>query len=220
LTIRAGETVAIVGPSGAGKSTVADLVMGLVVPDRGCVLVDGTPLRSALIRSWREQIGYVAQDTFLFNDTIRANLLWAHPDADDKDIERALELAAAGEFVSELPDGLDTVLGDRGVRLSGGERQRLALARALLRRPSLLILDEATSALDSENERRIQGAIEELHGRTTILAITHRLSTIRRADVIYVLERGRLADSGDWETLMGKENGRFTALAQAQGILH
>jgi ATP-binding cassette subfamily C protein len=218
LTIRAGETAAIVGSSGAGKSTVADLVMGLVMPDRGRVLVDETPLHPELIRSWREQIGYVAQDTFLFNDTVRANLLWARPDASEKEIRQALGLAAAEEFVSELPEGMEAILGDRGVRLSGGERQRLALARALLRRPSLLILDEATSALDSENERRIQEAIEELHGRMTILIITHRLSAIRGVDIIHVLERGRLIESGSWEALMNNGNGRFSALAGAQGI--
>lgn len=217
LTIRAGETTAIVGPSGAGKSTIADLIMGLVTPTRGRVLIDDAPLGPELLRSWRGQIGYVAQDTFLFNDTVRANLLWARPDAGDEEIWQALELAA-GEFVSELPQGLETVLGDRGVRLSGGERQRIALARALLREPSLLILDEATSALDSENERRIQTAVEGLQGRMTILAITHRLSTIRLADVIHVVENGRLVESEDWQMLMGKEDGRFAKLADAQGI--
>jgi ATP-binding cassette, subfamily C, bacterial len=217
LTIKAAETVAIVGPSGAGKSTVADLVMGLVMPDQGHVLVDDTPLRPESIRSWRSQIGYVPQDTFLFNDTVRANLLWACPGASDEEINQALKLAAAEEFVHTLPEGMETILGDRGVRLSGGERQRLALARALLRKPSLLILDEATSALDSENERRIQSAIEGLHGRMTILVITHRLSTIRRADVIHVLERGHLVESGSWETLLTRR-GRFEALARAQGI--
>ena len=217
LSIRAEEITAIVGPSGAGKSTIADLVMGLILPDRGRVLVDETPLGSDRMRSWRNQIGYVAQDTFLFNDTVRANLLWACPDATEGEIVRALELAA-GEFVFELPEGLEMVLGDRGIRLSGGERQRLALARALLRKPSLLILDEATSALDSENERRIQDAIEKLHGRMTILVITHRLSTIRGADVIHVLERGRLVESGDWDTLIGEPDGRFASLCNAQGI--
>jgi ATP-binding cassette, subfamily C, bacterial len=207
LTIEAGKTTAIVGSSGAGKSTIADLVMGLIQADRGRVLVDGEPLGSELLRSWREQIGYVAQETFLFNDTVRANLLWAHPEAGEEQIWQALELAAAGGFVSELPEGLETVLGDRGVRLSGGERQRLALARALLREPSLLILDEATSALDSENERRIQKAIEGLHGRMTILAITHRLSTIRGADVIYVLERGRLVESRSLDVLVERAFG-------------
>jgi ATP-binding cassette subfamily C protein len=218
LTISAGETTAIVGPSGAGKSTIADLTIGLIVPNQGHVLVDGVPLSAERVRSWRNQIGYVAQDTFLFNDTVRANLLWACPEANDKEIDQALKLAAAQEFVSRLPDGMETVLGDRGVRLSGGEKQRLALARALLRRPSLLILDEATSALDSENEKRIQSAIEELRGYVTILIITHRLSTIRGADVIHVLEQGRLIESGSWGTLVGKENGRFSELRRAQGI--
>ena len=217
LTVEAGKTTAIVGPSGAGKSTVADLVMGLITPDEGRVLVDGAPLSPERMRSWRSQISYVAQDNFLFNDSVRANLLWARPEAEEEEVWRALKLAAAQGFVAELPEGLETVLGERGVRLSGGERQRLALARALLRRPSLLILDEATSALDSENEKRIQGATEGLHGRMTILVITHRLSTIRRADVIHVLERGRLIESGSWEALVAR-NGRFEALATAQSI--
>ena len=217
LTIEAGKTTAIVGPSGAGKSTIADLALGLIMPSRGRVLVDGAPLGAPRIRSWRSQIGYVAQDTFLFNDTVRSNLLWAHPEADEEEINRALELAAAEEFVQRLPEGLGTILGDRGVRLSGGERQRLALARALLRRPSLLILDEATSALDSENEQRIQHAMEDLHGNVTILVIAHRLTTVRGADVIHVLEQGQLVESGDWESLL-ERNGRFHALAVAQGI--
>ena len=181
LTIEAEKTTAIAGPSGAGKSTIADLVMGLIVPYQGRVLVDDKPLSPERLKSWRGQIGYVAQDTFLFNDTVRANLLWARPEASEEEIWQTLKLAAAEGFVADLPDGLETVLGDRGVRLSGGERQRLALARALLRKPSLLILDEATSALDSENEGRIREAIEDLHGSTTILIITHRLSTIRGA---------------------------------------
>ena len=218
LEVRAGETTAIVGPSGAGKSTIADLVLGLIVPDQGHVLVDSMPLGAERLQSWRDQIGYVAQDTFLFNDTVRANLLWAHPEASDEEIDQALRLAAAEEFVSSLPDGLETVLGDRGVRLSGGERQRLSLARGLLRRPSLLILDEATSALDSQNEQRIQGAIEQLHGHMTILVITHRLSTIRRADTIHVLDKGRLVESGNWETLLDGKHGRFEELCKAQGI--
>jgi ATP-binding cassette subfamily C protein len=218
LMIEAGKTTAIVGPSGAGKSTVADLVMGLIVPDRGQVLVDGIPMGTEQMGSWRRQIGYVAQDTFLFNDTIRANLLWACPEASDEEINQALRSAAAEMFVSELPEGVETILGDRGVRLSGGERQRLALARALLRNPSLLILDEATSALDSENERRVQSAIEELHGHVTILLITHRLTAVRGADVVYVLENAQLVESGNWRDLVSRESGRFSALCRAQGI--
>ncbi|MEW6636302.1 MAG: ABC transporter ATP-binding protein [Actinomycetota bacterium] len=219
LTIPAGMTTAVVGPSGAGKSTVADLLIALIFPGEGRVLVDGAPLDAGRARAWRSRIGYVAQDTFLFNDTVRANLLWACPEAGEEEIREALRLAAAEEFVAGLPRGLETVLGDRGVRLSGGERQRLALARALLRRPDVLILDEATSALDSENERRIQSAIEALHGRMTILIITHRLSTIRGADAVHVLERGRLVESGTWEALAGAEGGRFNSLCRAQGIL-
>ncbi|MFQ5931884.1 MAG: ABC transporter ATP-binding protein [Nitrospiraceae bacterium] len=217
LTIQAGGTTAIIGPSGAGKSTVADLVMGLILPDEGQVLIDGIALDPERMRAWRAQIGYVAQETFLFHDTVRANLLWARPEAVDEEVTQAVRAAAAEEFISKLPMGLDTVVGDRGVQLSGGERQRLALARALLRQPALLILDEATSALDSENERRIQQAIEELHGATTILVISHRLSAIRRADVIYVLEEGELVESGSRETLLAREEGRFQAFCGAQG---
>jgi ATP-binding cassette subfamily C protein len=218
LTIPAGKTTAIVGPSGAGKSTIADLVMGLIQPDEGRVVVDETPLRPEQRRAWRSKIGYVPQDTFLFHDTVRENLLWARPEARDEEIREALRLAAAEDFVSRLPEGIETVLGDRGVRLSGGERQRLALARALLRKPSLLILDEATSNLDSENERRIQSAIEELHGSMTILIITHRLFTTRSADVIYVLEQGRSVESGDLDTLVARKQGRFLELCNAQSI--
>jgi len=218
LLIRAGETTAIVGPSGAGKSTIADLMMGLIAPDRGRVLVDDMPLTAERMRGWRDRIGYVAQDTFLFHDTILANLLWACPNASKEEMLLALRLAAADGFVSALPRGIETVVGDRGVRLSGGERQRLALARALLRKPSLLILDEATSALDSENERRIQSAIEELHGDMTILIITHRLSTIRGADTIYLVENGSVAEFGTWDELLAKENGRLRILSLGQRI--
>lgn len=212
LAIRAGETTAIVGPSGGGKSTIADLVSGLLTPDRGCVLVDGAPLTPERMRSWRERIGYVTQDTFLFNDTVRANLLWANPEATEEAIRQALRQAGAEEFVSGLPRGLDTLVGDRGALLSGGERQRLALARALLRRPCLLILDEATSALEPESEQRILEAIEGLRGGMTILVMSHRLSAVRAADLIWVLEDGRLVESGSWESLMGEEHGRFRTL--------
>jgi len=217
LTIPAGQTTAIVGPSGAGKSTVADLLLGLIVPGQGHVLVDGTPLTAEVLPAWRERIGYVPQDSFHFHDTLRANLLWARPEASEDELWEALDVAAAG-FVRSLPQGLDTVLGDRGVRLSGGERQRVALARALIRRPALLILDEATSSLDSENERRVQDAIERLHGRLTILVITHRLTTVRYADSIHVLEAGRLVESGDWHGLLNGSVGRFRAMCEAQGL--
>jgi ATP-binding cassette subfamily C protein len=217
LTIPVGQTTAIVGPSGSGKTTLADLLLGLIVPAHGRVLVDETPLTPELISAWREQIGYVPQDSFHFHDTLRANLLWARPQASDAELREALETAAA-DFVARLPQGLDTVLGDRGVLLSGGERQRVALARALVRRPAMLILDEATSSLDSENERRVQDAIERLHGRLTILVITHRLTTVRGADSIHVLEAGRLVESGDWQSLLNGTGGRFRAMCEAQGL--
>jgi ATP-binding cassette subfamily C protein len=215
LKIKAGKTTAIVGRSGAGKSTVADMVMGLIKPDKGEIFLDGNRFNSAL---WRQSIGYVAQETFLFNDTVRFNLQIADPEADENDMLNALKLAAAHDFVLDLPQGLDTVIGDRGVKLSGGERQRIAFSRALLRKPSLLILDEATSSLDSENERKIMDAIEGLHGSMTILIIAHRLSTIRRADLIYLLESGSVVESGDWDGLISRK-GRFEAFCRLQGVL-
>jgi ATP-binding cassette subfamily C protein len=218
IAIKAGQTAAIVGPSGAGKTTIADLLMGLITPDGGRILIDGKEFGPESMKAWRYQMGYVPQDTFLFNDTLRANLLWAKPDAKEEEINQSLRFAAAEEFVNGLPKGLDTILGDRGVLVSGGERQRIALARALLRKPSLLILDEATSSLDSENEKRIQNAIETLHSQMTILIMTHRLSAVREADIIHVLEKGQLVESGTWGSLMANKNGRFFALCQAQGI--
>ena len=200
LTIKAGATTALAGSSGAGKSTIADLLMGLISPDTGCLMVDDKRLTSDNLSAWRGRIGYVAQETFLFNDTIRSNLLI--DGVDDEDLMLVLKSSAASEFISKLPEGLDTIIGDRGVRLSGGERQRIALARALLRHPSLLILDEATSNLDSVNEKRILDAIEELHGEVTILIIAHRLSTIRNADYIYLIEDGVIKESGSWSDFL------------------
>ena len=218
LSIPAGETTAIVGPSGAGKSTLADLLMGLLTPSHGELLIDGTPLGTDRLTGWRRRIGYVTQNTFLFHDSVRANLVWASPDANEQDLWRALRLASADEFVAGLPSGLDTILGDRGVLVSGGERQRLSLARALLRRPALLILDEATSSLDSESEGRIQHAIDSLHQQMTIVIITHRLSTIRGADLIHVVDRGLLVESGGWDELMSRPHGRFRELCLSQGM--
>jgi ATP-binding cassette subfamily C protein len=200
LSIAAGRITAIAGSSGAGKSTVADLVNGLLSPLTGRVLVDGVELTPQTARAWRRHVGYVAQDTVLFHDTVRANLRWAHPDASEEEMTECLVLAAA-EFVFDLPQGLDTTVGDRGMLLSHGQRQRIAVARALLRKPSLLILDEATSSLDLDNEKRILDAIEQLQGRTTILLIAHRISAIQRAERIYVLENGRVVESGDRESL-------------------
>lgn len=207
LEISAGKTIALAGPSGAGKSTVADLVMGLISPDQGKVTVDGKPITHSSVASWRNRIGYVAQETFLFNETIRFNLKLARPDASEDDLKEAIRMAAADGFVGKLPEGMDTVIGDRGVRLSGGERQRLALARALLRKPSLLIMDEATSNLDSDNEEKILKAIDDIHGEITILMIAHRISTIKNADRIYLVNQGKIQESGSWDELLEKEEG-------------
>ncbi len=218
LSIAAGKVTAIVGSSGAGKSTVADLVDGLLSPLSGRVLVDGVELTPQAARSWRRHVGYVAQDTVLFHDTVRANLRWANPDATEQEMQESLGLAAA-DFVFALPQGLDTTVGDRGMLLSHGQRQRIALARALLRKPGLLILDEATSSLDFDNENRILEAIEQLHSRTTVLLIAHRVSAIQRAAMIYVIENGRVAESGDWQSLISHPSRRIGSLFRLQDAL-
>jgi ATP-binding cassette subfamily C protein len=192
LQIRPKEMTAIVGPSGAGKSTLIDILMGLLQPESGQVLVDGVPLTSHNLLSFRKSIGYVPQDPLLFNGSIRENLLMMEPNATEKELQEALQFAAAAEFVNRLPQGLDTLIGDRGVRLSGGERQRLVLARAILRKPSILVLDEATSALDMDNETKIQEALDRLKGKMTLIVIAHRPSTIRNADQVIALDRGKL----------------------------
>jgi ATP-binding cassette subfamily C protein len=218
LTIAAGRVTAIVGSSGAGKSTVADLVNGLLSPGTGRVLIDGVELTPQAARAWRRHVGYVAQDTVLFHNTVRANLSWANPHASEQEMKESLSLAAA-EFVFELPQGLDTTVGDRGMLLSHGQRQRIALARALLRKPGLLILDEATSSLDFDNEKRILDAIERLKGRATVLLIAHRVSAIQRADIIYLIENGSVAESGDWQTLSSRPSQRVGSLFRLQDAL-
>jgi ATP-binding cassette subfamily C protein len=218
LTVAAGKISAIAGSSGAGKSTVADLINGLLSPVAGRVLVDGVELTPEVARSWRRHVGYVAQDTVLFHDTVRANLRWANPDASEQEIRESLGLAAA-EFVFDLPQGLDTTVGDRGMLLSHGQRQRIALARALLRKPGLLILDEATSSLDFENEKRILDAIENLRGKATVLLIAHRVSAIQRAEMIYVIENGSVVESGDWQSLSNRPTSRVGSLFRLQDAL-
>lgn len=219
LRIDAGTTTAIVGPSGSGKSTLADLLIGLLSPDSGSIAIDGRVLDETWLQAWRGSIGYVPQDAFVFHASVRDNLRATCPTASDDDLWRALEDASARGFVERLPERLDTVLGDRGVRISGGERQRIALARALLRRPAVLVLDEATSNLDVDNERRVQAAVESLRGRLTIVMIAHRLATVRTADTIHVLDEGRLVESGDWDTLVADATGRFRAMCVEQGLV-
>ncbi|WP_031536202.1 ABC transporter ATP-binding protein [Bacillus sp. MB2021] len=195
------KTTAIVGPSGAGKTTLVDIVMGLLQPEEGKVFVNGEPLTEQTVLGYRSTISYVAQEPFLFHSSIRENLQMVAPHASELDLWNALTFAAADEFVRKMPQGLDTIIGDRGIRLSGGERQRLILARAILRKPTILVLDEATSALDSENERKIQQAIDRLKGTMTIIVIAHRLSTIRNADQVVVLEGGRVIQAGEYGVL-------------------
>jgi len=217
LEIEAGSVVAIVGPSGAGKSTLADLLMGLQVPDSGSVCVDGRQITGEWLAAWRRSIAYVPQENFLFNQSIRSNLQWANPDASDDEINHALTMTGAASIVAAMPDGLATVVGERGSRLSGGERQRLVLARALLRNPTLLILDEATSALDHESERAVWAVLDRLRGNTTVIVIAHRLSTLRSADRIAVLDEGRIVQLGTWTTLEG--DGRFAVLLRAGAVM-
>jgi len=219
ITIKKGKMTAIVGESGSGKSTLIDLLIGFYEPDKGVVLADNKPLQEFDIYSFRRHIGYVPQDTILFNDTVKNNLLWSNEEATENEIIEVCKLANAHEFIMNLPELYNTVVGERGVRLSGGERQRIALARALLRKPELLILDEATSALDSRSELLIKDAIENIAHKTTLVVIAHRLSTIVNADFIYVLQKGRIIEQGSYHNLI-KSNSAFKQAADMQGIVH
>ncbi|PSB35726.1 heterocyst formation ABC transporter subunit HepA [Stenomitos frigidus] len=202
LTIPKGKTIALVGASGAGKSTLADLVARFYDPTRGKILFDATDLREYDLTSVHNKMAIVSQDTFIFNASVRDNIAYGMESIDEKAVIEAAQLANALEFIQELPEGLDTRLGDRGVRLSGGQRQRIAIARALLRNPEILILDEATSALDSVSERLIQKSLENLSVGRTVIAIAHRLSTIMRADKVVVMEQGRIIEQGTYQELL------------------
>ncbi len=190
LNIEAGKITTLVGPSGAGKTTIIDLTIGLLRPEHGDVLLDGKPLQETDIRAWRAQIGYVPQDTILLHDSIEANVTLGDPELGSADVERALRAAGAWEFVAAMPEGMDTVVGERGGKLSGGQRQRIVIARALINEPRLLILDEATSALDSDSEAAIRQTMEQLKGQLTILAISHNQSMVDAADRVYQLGNG------------------------------
>ncbi|QED26596.1 ATP-binding cassette domain-containing protein [Microvenator marinus] len=203
--VKEGEKVAFVGASGAGKSTIAALLLRFYDPVDGRILIDGVDIRSLHPDRLRERIGVVSQEPILFSGSVRENVLYARPDASEIEVEDALRAAHAWDFVNEFPEGLETLIGERGVRLSGGQKQRIAIARAVLKDPSILILDEATSALDVESESLVQVALEELmRGRTTLI-IAHRLSTVAGADKLVVLERGRVVETGEHRELVGKE---------------
>ncbi len=203
--VQRGEVLAVVGPSGAGKSTVVDLLPRFYEPGRGRITLDGLDIREIRLDSLRQLLGIVSQETLIFHDTVRANIAYGAPDRfSQEEIEAASRAANAHDFIMTLPEGYDTVLGDRGVRLSGGQRQRIAIARAILRDPPLLIFDEATSSLDSESERLVQGAIQHLLANRTVIVVAHRLSTIQGADKIIVLDGGRIVESGRHDELLAR----------------
>ena len=205
LDLPRGSTVALVGSSGAGKSSIADLLCGLYSASIGEILIDNTPLEQLDLISWQQRLGVVSQDTFLFNASIADNISFGSAKATRPQILAAAEKAQAAGFISDLPDGFDTLIGERGYRLSGGQRQRLSLARAILRDPELLVLDEATSALDTQSERLVQQAIDQFERQHTVLVIAHRLSTIVKADLICVLDKGRIVEQGNHQDLLAKQ---------------
>jgi len=211
-----GQKVAIVGPSGSGKSTMAALILQFYHPQSGTILFDHKPSDEYSLTDIRNQVAIVPQDVMLFGGTIQENIAYGKLSASKEDIIKAAQRANAHQFIMSFPEGYDTIVGERGVKLSGGQRQRIAIARALLKNPSILILDEATSSLDSESERLVQEALEELMKNRTSIIIAHRLSTIREADKIIVLEKGKVIESGNHEELIGNENGLYRYLSQLQ----
>jgi subfamily B ATP-binding cassette protein MsbA len=205
LTVAPGEIIALVGPSGAGKSTLVNLIPRFYDPDNGRILIDGLDIRTVQMKSLREQIGIVPQETILFGGSIRENISYGKLDASDHEVVAAARAANAHDFIVSLPDGYHTIVGERGTKLSGGERQRISIARAILKDPRVLILDEATSSLDTESERLVQEALDRLmHGRTTFV-IAHRLSTVNNADVIIYLAEGRIMERGTHRELMARQ---------------
>ncbi len=215
LVVDGGSTTAIVGATGAGKSTIVKLLLRFYDPDRGQILLDGVPLPQLRMDELRQAIGLVSQDVFLFHGTVRENIEYGRPGAPDVEIEAAARIAEAHEFITELPDGYNTVVGERGQKLSGGQRQRISIARAVLKDPEVLVLDEATSAVDNETEAAIQRSLERIGQHRTVIAIAHRLSTIRHADRIYVIDRGQVAEVGTHEELL-HVNGIYAALWRVQ----
>ena len=215
FSIKKGEVVALVGPSGSGKSTIADLIPRFYDVNSGSIMFDGEDIKNASLASLRNNLGIVSQEVVLFNDTIRNNIAYAQPNKDESEIRKAAEAANALEFIEKTQDGFDTVVGERGVKLSGGQKQRLAISRALLKNPSILILDEATSALDTESEKKVQKAIESLMKDRTALVIAHRLSTVQNADKIIVIEKGVVVENGSHSELYEK-NGLYRRLYDIQ----
>jgi subfamily B ATP-binding cassette protein MsbA len=217
LTIPKGSSVALVGPSGGGKSTIANLVPRFYDVNEGSISIDGTDIRQITKNDLRSLMGIVTQDSILFNDTVANNLRIAKPDATEKELKNAAEIANALSFIEVLPKGFDTVIGDQGNKLSGGQKQRLSIARAVLKNPEILILDEATSALDTESERLVQEALIKMMKSRTSLVIAHRLSTIQNADLIVVLQNGKITEKGTHEELIAKK-GTYKKLIELQSF--
>ena len=205
LSLKSGEILALVGPSGAGKSTLADLIPRFYDVTEGSILLDGEDIRNIKLNSLRSLMGIVTQETFLFNDSVKANIAYGLESVSDEDIKKAAIAANANEFIEQLPDGYDTIIGERGVKLSGGQRQRISIARAIMKNPPILILDEATSSLDTESEKIVQDAIEKLMHNRTVIVIAHRLSTVHNANKIIVLDKGDIVDTGNHNELINKE---------------
>jgi subfamily B ATP-binding cassette protein MsbA len=218
LQVRRGETVALVGPSGGGKSTLLNLIPRFYDPTNGAVTIDGTDVRDLTLDSLRDAIALVTQEPFLFDDTIAANIAYARPEATQAEIEAAARAAAAHGFIEALPDGYATSVGEAGARLSGGQKQRIAIARAFLKDAPILLLDEATSALDTESEAEVQAALDRLMGGRATLMIAHRLSTVKGADRIYVIETGRVVEQGSHAALLRLKGGLYARLAKAQNL--
>jgi ATP-binding cassette subfamily B protein len=218
--IPAGHKVAVVGPSGSGKSTLARLLYRFYDVKKGAITINGQDIREVTQHSLRSAIGIVPQDTVLFNDTLRYNIRYGRLDATDEDLERAAEMAYLGDFIASLPQGWDTIVGERGLKLSGGEKQRVAIARAILKSPDILIFDEATSSLDSGSEQAILQAMREVSQARTTLTIAHRLSTIVDSDLIIVLEQGRIVEQGNHRELLllGGQYARLWSIQQAEAL--
>ena len=215
LTIEPGQVAALVGPSGAGKTTLVGLIARFYDPVRGCVRIDGKDIRTFKQRSLRQRISFVLQDTLLFHTTVWQNIAYGRPEASRDEIIRAAKLANAHEFIEQMPEGYDTIVGERGATLSGGQRQRIAIARAIVREAPILILDEPSSGLDANSEQLVFEALERLMQKKTCVVIAHRLATIQRADIIFVLNEGTIVEQGKHEELLAK-GGLYAELYETQ----